>query len=75
MFCPAHREWCYLNWCGRCGAKTHRRRMKIIFPEEMFRDFYEPSRSEAQLRRYLASPLATRARQDKEEQLRKLFGV
>ena len=42
---------------------------------EMFRDFYEPSRSEAQLRRYLASPLAIRARQDKEEQLRKLLGA
>jgi MOSC domain-containing protein YiiM len=42
---------------------------------EMFRDFYEPSRNEAQLHRYLASPLAIRARQDKQEQLRKLIGV
>jgi MOSC domain-containing protein YiiM len=41
---------------------------------EMFRDFYEPPRSEATLRRYLAAPIAIRARQDKEEQLRKLSG-
>jgi len=41
---------------------------------EMFRDYYEPERSEAKLRRYLAAPLAIRARQDKEEQLLMLLG-
>jgi len=40
---------------------------------EMFRGFYEPDRSEAALRRYLAAPLAIRARRDKQEQLQKLL--
>jgi MOSC domain-containing protein YiiM len=40
---------------------------------KMFRDAYEPDRSEASLRRYLATPLAIRARRDKEEQLHKLL--
>jgi MOSC domain-containing protein YiiM len=40
---------------------------------EMFRDFYEPPHSEPVLRRYLAAPIAIRARRDKQEQLRKLL--
>lgn len=40
---------------------------------KMFRDYYVPDRSEATLRRYLASPLAIRARRDKEAQLQKLL--
>jgi MOSC domain-containing protein YiiM len=40
---------------------------------KMFRDYYVPDRSEATLRRYLAAPLAIRARRDKEAQLQKLL--
>jgi MOSC domain-containing protein YiiM len=40
---------------------------------KMFRDYYQPDRSEATLRRYLAAPLAERARRDKEEQLHQLL--
>ncbi len=36
---------------------------------EMFRDWYEPDKSEATIRRYLAAPLAARARAHKEKQL------
>lgn len=39
---------------------------------EMFRDFYTPDLSEATIRRYLAAPLALRARAAKEEQARRL---
>ena len=39
---------------------------------EMFEEYYEPHTDEALLRRYLSAPLAIRARQDKEKQLKKL---
>jgi MOSC domain-containing protein YiiM len=41
---------------------------------EVFRDFYEPELTEAAIRRFLAAPIAIRARQHKEKQLRKLLG-
>jgi len=37
---------------------------------EVFRDYYEPARDPAAIRRFLAAPLAERARTDKERQLR-----
>jgi MOSC domain-containing protein YiiM len=37
---------------------------------EIFRDYYEPARDPAAIRRFLAAPLAVRARLQKEEQLR-----
>ena len=37
---------------------------------EIFRDYYEPARDPAAIRRFLAAPLAVRARTDKEQQLR-----
>ena len=37
---------------------------------EVFRDYYEPARDPAAIRRFLAAPLAIRARTDKEQQLR-----
>ena len=37
---------------------------------EIFRDYYEPARDPAAIRRFLAAPLAVRARTDKERQLR-----
>ena len=37
---------------------------------EIFRDYYEPARDPAAIRRFLAAPLAIRARTDKERQLR-----
>ncbi|HTX92935.1 MAG TPA: MOSC domain-containing protein [Anaerolineales bacterium] len=40
---------------------------------DMFRDFYDPDMDENALRRYLAAPIAGRARVDKEEQLQKLL--
>ena len=40
---------------------------------EMFRDHYEPVLSEAQLRRYLAAPIASRERVGKETQLKKIL--
>ncbi|MEM7531375.1 MAG: MOSC domain-containing protein [Chloroflexota bacterium] len=40
---------------------------------EMFRNFYKPNRSEANLRRYLAAPIAIRDRVVKERALRKLL--
>jgi len=36
----------------------------------VFRDYYEPARDPAAIRRFLAAPLAVRARTDKERQLR-----
>lgn len=39
---------------------------------EMFRGYYDPNPDEATLQRYLAAPIATRSRADKEEQLRQL---
>lgn len=39
---------------------------------EMFRDFYERESTEAEIRRYLAAPIAIRARKDKEKQLARL---
>jgi len=39
----------------------------------MFRDFYAPNQSEANLRRHLAAPIAIRARVEKEAQLAKLL--
>jgi MOSC domain-containing protein YiiM len=41
---------------------------------EMFRDFYDPDMNEARLRRYLGAPIASRARVDKEKQLKKVLG-
>jgi MOSC domain-containing protein YiiM len=40
---------------------------------EMFREFFEPDDSVASLRRYLAAPIAIRARADKEARLRKVL--
>jgi MOSC domain-containing protein YiiM len=40
---------------------------------EVFRDYYEPHLTAAALRRYLAAPIASRARLEKEEQLRRLL--
>jgi MOSC domain-containing protein YiiM len=37
---------------------------------EIFRDYYEPARDPAAIRRFLAAPLAVRARLQKEDQLR-----
>lgn len=39
---------------------------------EMFREFYEPSQDEAEIRRYLAAPISIRDRAVKQEQLSKL---
>jgi len=39
---------------------------------EMFRDFYAENPTEAEIRRYLEAPIASRARADKEKQLAKL---
>jgi MOSC domain-containing protein YiiM len=41
---------------------------------EMFRDFYDPHPSAATIRRYLAAPIAARARADVEEKARKTSG-
>lgn len=40
---------------------------------EMFEEYYQPSRDAAVLHHYLNAPIAIRARQDKEEQLKKLL--
>lgn len=40
---------------------------------EMFRDFFAPEYDQATLRRYLAAPIAIRARIDKEQQLQDLI--
>lgn len=40
---------------------------------ELFRDFFAPDRSVATVRRHLAAPIASRARIDKEDQLRELL--
>ena len=37
---------------------------------EVFRDTYEPDLSPAAIRRFLAAPIAMRARKEKEQQLR-----
>ena len=42
---------------------------RVTVPE-IFRDYYEPARDPAAIRRFLAAPLAVRARTDKERQLR-----
>jgi MOSC domain-containing protein YiiM len=42
---------------------------------EMFRDFYNPDLSEAQLRRYLAAPISIRDRVSMEKQLQKLLAI
>ncbi len=39
----------------------------------MFRDFYRPTLSEATVRKYLAAPIASRARADYESQLHQLL--
>jgi MOSC domain-containing protein YiiM len=41
----------------------------------MFRDFYQPTLTEATLRRYLAAPVAIRARADYEKQLQQLLKI
>lgn len=40
---------------------------------ELFRDSFEPDRDEANIRRYLAAPIAVRVRAEKEKQLEKLL--
>jgi MOSC domain-containing protein YiiM len=40
---------------------------------EMFRDYYGKGQNEAELRRYLAAPIAIRSRVEKEEQLKALL--
>lgn len=40
---------------------------------EVFRDFFEPDLSEENIRRYLAAPIAVRARAEKEKQLEKVL--
>ncbi|MFN8494682.1 MAG: MOSC domain-containing protein [Caldilineaceae bacterium] len=50
-----------VTWARYTGA--------TITAIEMFRDFYEPDLSEANLRRYLAAPIAIRDRVDKEARL------
>ena len=40
---------------------------------EMFRDYYQKDRSETELRRYLAAPIAARSRLEKEDQLKALL--
>ena len=42
---------------------------------EVFRDYYEPDRDPAAIRRFLAAPIAIRARTDKERQLREVARV
>ncbi len=46
---------------------------KTVSVLEMFRDFYERETTEAEIRRYLAAPIASRSRVDKEKQLQKLL--
>ena len=46
---------------------------KTVTVLEMFRDFYEPDLNEAGLRRYLAAPIASRSRADKEKQYQKFL--
>ena len=41
---------------------------------QMFRDYYDSDLSEASLQRYLAAPISSRARTEKEKQLRQLLG-
>jgi MOSC domain-containing protein YiiM len=50
----------------RCATDT-------VSAIEMFRDFYEPDLSEANLRRYLAAPIAIRDRIYKEEKLKEVL--
>ena len=42
----------------------------VVTLAEVFRDYYEPARDPAAIRRFLAAPLAARARDAKERQLR-----
>jgi len=42
---------------------------------EMFRDYYNPTLAEACLRLYLAAPISSRARLDKQKELHKLIGM
>jgi MOSC domain-containing protein YiiM len=42
---------------------------------ELFRDFFTPTADAATIRRYLATPLAHRARRDKEVQLERLLAA
>jgi MOSC domain-containing protein YiiM len=42
---------------------------------EVFRDYYEPARDPAAIRRFLAAPIAIRARTDKERQLSEVARV
>lgn len=46
---------------------------KTVTIREMFEEYYGSHDNEAELRRYLDAPIAIRARQDKEEQLKKLL--
>jgi MOSC domain-containing protein YiiM len=46
---------------------------ETITAREMFRNFYAPDQSEANLRRYLAAPIAIRDRVEKEAQLQKVL--
>jgi len=47
---------------------------KTVTALEMFRDFYERETTVAEIRRYLAAPIASRSRVDKEKQLRRIIG-
>ncbi|HLK61607.1 MAG TPA: MOSC domain-containing protein [Chthonomonadaceae bacterium] len=50
----------------RCSSET----VTVI---ELMRDFYKPKLTEAAIRRFLAAPIAIRARQHKEKQLQNLL--
>jgi MOSC domain-containing protein YiiM len=42
---------------------------------EMFEEYYQPSKDEVTLRRYLDAPIDIRSRRAKEEQIKKLLAV
>lgn len=57
------------------GTVTHERCSRdAITALELFRDFYNTQRDEADLRRHLAAPISIRARIEKERQLAQLLG-
>lgn len=70
LYCRVIREG-YL----RAGDEVEyeRYRGETVSAIEMFRDFFEPDVIEAALRRYLAAPVAVRARVAKEKRLEKLL--
>ena len=56
------------SWRGGMPTSWARRGL------EMFRDHYDRDWDEAKLRRHLAAPLASRAREDVAERLARLMG-